>query len=283
MEIIEKAPAKINLSLDVLYKREDGFHELEMVMTTVDLADRIALKSLPEDQIVIRTTNGVLPLDRRNHAFQAAKLIKETFAIETGVEITIEKKIPIAAGLAGGSSDAAATLRGLNRLWDLNLTLEEVAELGSKVGSDVPYCVHGGTAFVSGRGEKVEPIGEMPQCWVVLVKPRVGVSTGSVFSVLSFDTVTHPDTAGMVAAIKAKDYARMTQKVGNLLEEVTIARHPDIERVKEKMLKFGADAALMSGSGPTIFALCDKYSRAQRVYNGLKGFCDEVYLVRTLK
>ncbi|MFS7398187.1 4-(cytidine 5'-diphospho)-2-C-methyl-D-erythritol kinase [Carnobacterium maltaromaticum] len=283
MEIIEKAPAKINLSLDVLYKREDGFHELEMVMTTVDLADRIALKSLPEDQIVIRTTNGVLPLDRRNHAFQAANLIKETFAIETGVEITIEKKIPIAAGLAGGSSDAAATLRGLNRLWDLNLTLEEVAELGSKVGSDVPYCVHGGTAFVSGRGEKVEPIGEMPQCWVVLVKPRVGVSTGSVFSVLSFDTVTHPDTAGMVAAIKAKDYAKMTQKVGNLLEEVTIARHPDIERVKEKMLKFGADAALMSGSGPTIFALCDKYSRAQRVYNGLKGFCDEVYLVRTLK
>lgn len=165
----------------------------------------------------------------------------------------------------------------------MNLTLEEVAELGSKVGSDVPYCVHGGTAFVSGRGEKVEPIGEMPQCWVVLVKPRVGVSTGSVFSVLSFDTVTHPDTAGMVAAIKAKDYAKMTQKVGNLLEEVTIARHPDIERVKEKMLKFGADAALMSGSGPTIFALCDKYSRAQRVYNGLKGFCDEVYLVRTLK
>ncbi|TFJ39726.1 4-(cytidine 5'-diphospho)-2-C-methyl-D-erythritol kinase [Carnobacterium divergens] len=283
MEIIEKAPAKLNLTLDALYKREDGYHELEMVMTTVDLADHITLKNLPEDEIIIRTTSGVLPLDKRNHAFQAAKLMKETFQIKKGVEITIEKKIPIAAGLAGGSSDAAATLRGLNRLWGLNLSLDELADLGAKVGSDVPFCVYGGTAFVTGRGDQIQHIGTMPQCWVVLVKPRVGVSTGTVFSALSFEELVHPNTNEMIAAIQNEDYQEMIQNVGNVLEHITIARHPDIERIKYKMLKFGADAALMSGSGPTVFALCEKYSRAQRVYNGLKGFCKEVYLVRTLK
>lgn len=283
MEITEKAPAKINLTLDALHKREDGYHELEMVMTSVDLADRVTVRSIEENKIVIRTNSGVLPLDRRNHAYQAARLMKTTFEIDTGVEIMIEKHIPIAAGLAGGSSDAAATLRGLNRLWNLGLTLDEVAELGAQVGSDVPYCVYGRTALVKGRGEQVELLGEIPQCWVVLVKPRVGVSTGTVFNVLSFDNLDHPDTTSMVQAIKEQDYHKMTQSVGNVLEHITVERHPDIERIKEKMLKFGADAALMSGSGPTIFALCNKYSRAQRVYNGLKGFCKEVYLVRTLK
>ncbi|MGX7420607.1 4-(cytidine 5'-diphospho)-2-C-methyl-D-erythritol kinase [Carnobacterium gallinarum] len=283
MEVTEKAPAKINLTLDALYKREDGYHELEMVMTSVDLADRVTVRSIEENKIVIRTNSGVLPLDRRNHAYQAARLMKKTFEIDTGVEIMIEKNIPIAAGLAGGSSDAAATLRGLNKLWKLNLSLDEVAVLGEQVGSDVPFCVYGRTALVTGRGEKIQPLGEIPQCWVVLVKPRVGVSTGTVFNVLSFDDLVHPDTAGMVQAIKEQDYVKMTQSVGNVLEHVTIERHPDIERIKTKMLTFGADAALMSGSGPTIFALCSKYSRAQRVYNGLKGFCKEVYLVRTLK
>ncbi|MGY3778716.1 4-(cytidine 5'-diphospho)-2-C-methyl-D-erythritol kinase [Isobaculum melis] len=283
MEVNVKAPAKINLSLDALYKREDGYHELEMVMTTIDLSDRIRIRKIDEDKIVLKASTGMLPLDKRNHVYQAAKLLKNQFQITQGVEIFIEKNIPISAGLAGGSTDAAATLRGLNELWDLALSLEELAEIGAQVGSDVPYCIYGGTAFVTGRGECIKQIADIPQCWVVLVKPRAGVSTASVFGALSFNKIEHPDTSGMIQAIEAQSYAGMVSCLGNVLEQVTIARHPDIDRIKLKMMQFGADAALMSGSGPTVFCLCEKYSRAQRVYNGLKGFCDEVYLVRSLK
>ncbi|SEK98869.1 4-diphosphocytidyl-2-C-methyl-D-erythritol kinase [Carnobacterium iners] len=282
-EVTEKAPAKINLTLDVLHKREDGYHELEMVMTSVDLADYITLKTLKKDTIIIQSNNGFLPLDQRNHAYKAARLIKDKFNIQLGVEMMIRKNIPIAAGLGGGSSDAAATLRGLNQLWNLNLSLAELAELGAEVGSDVPYCIYGGTAFVSGRGEKIEHLEAVPQCWVVLVKPKKGISTGTVFSALSYETLIHPSTRLMVAAIQEQDYSKMTNLIGNSLEEASTIRQPSIEKIKQKMISFGADAALMSGSGPTIFALCRKYSRAQRVYNGLKGFCNEVYLVRTLK
>ncbi|WP_414840398.1 4-(cytidine 5'-diphospho)-2-C-methyl-D-erythritol kinase [Carnobacterium sp. TMP28] len=283
MEIIEKAPAKINLTLDVLHKREDGYHELEMVMTSVDLADYVTVKTLENDTIIIQSNNGFLPLDQRNHAYKAARLIKDRFNIQLGVEMMIRKNIPIAAGLGGGSSDAAATLRGLNKLWNLKLSLAELAELGAEVGSDVPYCIYGGTAFVSGRGEKIEQLEAVPQCWVVLVKPKKGISTGTVFSALSYETLRHPSTQSMITAIQEQDYLKMTSSIGNSLEEASTIRQPSIEKIKQKMISFGADAALMSGSGPTIFALCRKYSRAQRVYNGLKGFCNEVYLVRTLK
>lgn len=283
MEIIEKAPAKINLSLDVLHKREDGYHEMKMVMTSVDLADRIVLKTIEEDRIVIHSTNGFLPLDQRNHAYKAAKILKDTYHIEKGVDITIEKNIPIAAGLAGGSSDAAATLRGLNRLWDLKLTKDELAILGEKIGSDVPYCIYGGTAYATGRGEKIQQIQDIPQCWVVLVKPKKGISTWTVFENLSFDQLIHPEIPQMLTAIQDNDYRQMVDSTGNALETVSAVKQPDIKRIKKKMIEFGADAALMSGSGPTIYALCKKYSKAQRVYNGLKGFCNEVYLVRTLK
>ena len=282
MEIIEKAPAKINLSLDVLHKREDGYHEMKMVMTSVDLADRIVLKTMEEDRIVIHSTNGFLPLDQRNHAYKAAKLLKDTYHIEKGVDITIEKNIPIAAGLAGGSSDAAATLRGLNRLWDLKLTKDELATLGEKIGSDVPYCIYGGTAYATGRGEKIQQIQDIPQCWVVLVKPKKGISTWTVFENLSFDQLIHPEIPQMLTAIQDNDYSQMVDSTGNALETVSAVKQPDIKRIKKKMIEFGADAALMSGSGPTIYALCKKYSKAQRVYNGLKGFCNEVYFsVRT--
>ncbi|EOH95789.1 4-diphosphocytidyl-2-C-methyl-D-erythritol kinase [Enterococcus moraviensis ATCC BAA-383] len=283
MEIIEKAPAKINLGLDALYKRNDGYHELEMIMASVDLADRLTFELLPENEIIIETDSSFLPVDRRNHVYQAAELLKNTFHITQGVKIYIEKRIPVAAGLAGGSSDCAAALRGLNRLWDLGLSLEELAELGSTIGSDVPYCIHGGTAFVSGRGEKIEFLSSMPQCWVILVKPRMSVSTGSIFGSLSFNSIQHPDVQGLKKAIEADEYQLMAEKVGNALESVTIKRHPVIQQIKDRMMKYGADAALMSGSGPTVFALCEKKTRAQRIYNGLKGFCDEVYIVRTLK
>ena len=283
MEIIEKAPAKINLGLDVLHKRSDGYHELEMVMSSVDLADRLTIEEIAEDKIIIETNRAFLPVDERNHVYQAARLVKERYKINQGIKVSIKKSIPVAAGLGGGSTDCAAALRGLNRLWNLGLSLEELAEIGMEVGTDVPYCVYGKTALITGKGEKVSPIPDMPQCWVVLVKPRMSVSTGKVFNEVDMNEIHHPDISALKAAIYANDYERMTQAVGNSLEAITIKRHPIIQQIKDRMLRYGADATLMSGSGPTVYALCQQYSRAQRIYNGLKGFCDEVYIVRTLK
>lgn len=282
MRVLEKAPAKINLSLDVLYKRPDGYHEVEMIMTTIDLADRIELTTLPRDEIRIQSLNRYVPNDRRNLAYQAANLMKEKFDIKKGVLIVIDKVIPVAAGLAGGSSDAAATLRGLNKLWNLGLTLEELAELGAEIGSDVPFCVYGGTALAKGRGEKITELPPPPPCWVVLAKPDIGVSTADIYSRLDVGMITHPDTKAMMQAIINQDYEGICKNAGNVLEEVTLKLYPQVASIKEHMLRFGADAALMSGSGPTVYALVRHDSRMQRIYNGLRGFCDLVFAVRML-
>lgn len=277
-----KAPAKINLTLDVLSKRADGYHEVEMVMTTVDLADRVGLELREDQEIIIHSTNNFVPDDQRNLAYQAAQLIKDTYGIQQGVSITIDKQIPIAAGLAGGSSDAAATLKGLNELWELNLSKDQIAELGAKIGSDVPYCVYGGTAIARGRGEKIEHIGTPPNCWVVLAKPTIGVSTAAVYGGLKIDEITHPQTKDMVDAIAEGNYEKMCDSVGNVLESVTMELHPEVFSIKEQMNRFGADAVLMSGSGPTVFGLVSNEARTTRIVNGLRGFCDEVYAVRML-
>ncbi len=277
-----KAPAKINLSLDVLRKRDDGYHEVKMIMTTIDLADRLELKELEEDRIEILSHNRYVPDDQRNLAYQAAQLLKERFQVKKGVSITIEKNIPVAAGLAGGSSDAAATLRGLNKLWKLGLTVDELAELGAEIGSDVSFCVYGGTAIATGRGEKIEHIPAPPPCWVILAKPQIGVSTAEVYRNLKVESVTHPDVDKMVHYIKNEDYEGICSSVGNVLEEVTFRMHPEVAHIKEQMKRFGADAVLMSGSGPTVFGLVHHDSRMHRIYNGLKGFCDQVYAVRLL-
>ncbi|MBD8034994.1 MULTISPECIES: 4-(cytidine 5'-diphospho)-2-C-methyl-D-erythritol kinase [Solibacillus] len=277
-----KAPAKINLSLDVLYKRPDNYHEVEMVMTTVDLADRIGLESRKDGQIKIISADNFVPDDQRNFAYQAAELIKSTYGIKEGVDISIEKQIPIAAGLAGGSSDAAATLRGLNELWNLNLSLDELAELGSKIGSDVSFCVYGGTALATGRGEKIQELTAPPTCWVVLAKPKIGVSTADVYGGLNIEGLKHPNTKQMIKAIETNDYELMCQSLGNVLETVTFNLHPEVITIKEQMQRFGADAVLMSGSGPTVFGLVENETRVSRIYNGLRGFCEEVYVVRML-
>ncbi|SFA49465.1 4-diphosphocytidyl-2-C-methyl-D-erythritol kinase [Parageobacillus thermantarcticus] len=282
MKVLVKAPAKINLSLDVLHKRPDGYHEVKMVMTTIDLADRIELIPRSDDAIQIISQNRFVPDDDRNLAYQAAKVLKDTFGIKQGVAISITKNIPVAAGLAGGSSDAAATLRGLNKLWRLGLTLDELAELGAQIGSDVPFCVYGGTAVATGRGEKIMPIASPPPCWVILAKPSIGVSTAEVYRNLKLDEIRHPDVDGMVEAIESQDYAAICKLVGNVLEEVTLKMHPEVAHIKEQMKRFGADAALMSGSGPTVFGLVQHDSRLQRIYNGLRGFCDQVFAVRIL-
>lgn len=282
MKLLVKAPAKINLSLDVLNKRPDGYHEVEMIMTTIDLADRIELILEEKDIIKINSLNRFVPDDQRNLAYQAANLLKKKFDVKKGVTIKIEKNIPVAAGLAGGSSDAAAVLRGLNNLWDLRLTLDELAEIGAEIGSDVSFCVYGGTALATGRGEIIKQIPAPPICWVVLAKPFIGVSTADIYKKLDVSQINHPDTEQMIDCIRTGDYDEMCRNVGNVLEDVTLNLYPEVAQIKDQMKKFGADAVLMSGSGPTVFGLIEHDSRMNRVYNGLRGFCDQVFAVRMM-
>lgn len=277
-----KAPAKINLTLDVLHKRPDGYHEVEMIMTTVDLADRIGLEIREDGAIHIISVDRFVPNDHRNLAYQAAKILKEMYKVKSGVSIKIEKNIPVAAGLAGGSSDAAATLKGLNVIWGLNLTVDELAQIGTKIGSDVAFCVYGGTALATGRGEKIQELPAPANCWVILAKPTLGVSTADVYGNLKINQIVHPKTTVMMDAIKDKDYDLMCNSLGNVLEDVTLKLYPEVANLKEQMQRFGADAVLMSGSGPTVFGLVNQESRVQRIYNGLRGFCDEVYAVRLM-
>lgn len=283
MKIYERAPAKINLTLDVLRKREDGYHEVEMVMTHIDLADRLELEELPRDTIIISSQAGYIPLDEKNLAFQAAKLIKERYSVRKGVYIHLDKRIPVSAGLAGGSADAAATLRGLNRLWQLKISEEELCKLAEELGSDVPFCVVGGTVVARGRGEQLTRIPSMPPSWVVLAKPPVHVSTADVYGRLRLDQATSkPKTRDMVEAIRKGSFKEICASLGNMLEEVTMPMVPEVRQIKEAMLKLGADGALMSGSGPSVFALVQRESKAARIYNGLRGFCKDVYVVRVL-
>lgn len=276
-----KAPAKINLTLDVLHKRPDNYHEIEMIMTTVDLADRIGLKAT-ESGIHIESADRFVPNDSRNLAYQAAQLLKDRFGIKSGVIISLDKQIPVAAGLAGGSSDAAATLKGLNQLWQLNLSLDELAALGAQIGSDVSFCVYGGTALAKGRGEIIQELPTPPNCWVILAKPTIGVSTADVYGAFDVTKAEHPNTQAMIEALETGDYQAMCDNLGNALESVTLNLYPEVAQIKEQMKKFGADAVLMSGSGPTVFGLVHQEARIPRIYNGLRGFCAEVYAVRLI-
>ena len=254
MKIYEKAPAKINLLLDVLRKRADGYHEVEMIMTMVDLSDRLEMEELQRDTIIISSQAGYIPLDEKNLAFQAARLIKERYEVDKGVYIHLDKKIPVAAGMAGGSSDAAAALRGLNRLWRLGIPEQELCSLGAELGSDVPFCVTGGTALATGRGELLEPIDNPPACWVVLAKPPINVSTADVYGRFRVDGIRkHPSLPDMMEAIRRGSFYDVCDGLGNVLEDVTLSLYPEVQQLKESMQRLGADGVLMSGSGPTVF------------------------------
>ncbi|WP_461214503.1 4-(cytidine 5'-diphospho)-2-C-methyl-D-erythritol kinase [Lacticaseibacillus sp. GG6-2] len=281
MELIQKAPAKINLSLDALYRHHDGEHEWRMVMTSVDLADYVHIQ--PNKTIRVTTDSGFLPEDPRNLAYKAAMVLQRAAGTHLGARIHIEKHIPVSAGLGGGSSDAAAVLRGLNDLWQLGYSLEQLATIGLQIDSDVPYCVYSKTALVTGRGEIVRPLGALPSFWVVLAKPRASVSTPSILNALDYSQpLPRPDTDRVLSGIASHDFAEMASGMANSLEKLTASRYPDITALTTRFVKYGAQIAQMSGSGPTVFALCQKHSRAIRVYNSMKGFCPEVYLVRPL-
>ena len=279
-----KAPAKINLVLNTLYKRPDNFHEVEMIMTTVDLADYITVKELSTNKIVLKSDQYQIPLNENNLAYRAAKIFKDHFKITAGVEIYIKKKIPVAAGLAGGSSDAAATLKALKQLWNVECSIEELADLGAVLGSDIPFCIYGGTALATGRGEIIKPIPSPPKCWVILIKPRIGVSTRDIYEALDLKNAQHPDVQVMLQSIYNNDFKGVCQNIGNTLEDVTLKQYPVVSEIKEKLIQFGADAVLMSGSGPTVFALVRKDYKVKRIMNSINGSLrnHEVHAVRLI-
>lgn len=280
--IYETAPAKINLTLDTLYKREDGYHEVEMIMTTIDLNDRLTFECRDDGEIIIDVEHNFVPSDHRNLAYKAAKLMQDRYNIEKGVKISLEKSIPISAGLAGGSSDAAATFRGLNELWGINESLETLSELASEIGSDISFCIYGKTALCQGRGEKITHLPKPPSAWVVIAKPDIGVSTPEIYGGLDLENKEEVQTQACLKAIENNDYATMCQSLGNSLEKVTMQLYPEVEKLKNTMSNTGVDAALMSGSGPTIYGFVQKERQAKQVYNALMGCCNDVYIARLL-
>ena len=279
----EKAYAKVNITLDVVGKREDGYHLLKMIMQNIDIYDVITIEKI-ESGIEITCNKPYVPTDERNLAYKAAKLFKDTFNITSGVSINIKKNIPVAAGLAGGSTDCAAVLKIMNKLFQVNADNEKLMELGVKLGADVPYCINGGTALCEGIGEILTPLKPFKNHIIVLVKPPFGVSTKDVYKNFDLGRVkNHPETDKVITYMNEDNLYEVAKNMKNLLENVTLKKHKVISSIKSEMESLGAIKAMMSGSGPTVFGLCQHYSRAQRVYNGLKGFCDEVYLVRTLR
>ena len=262
-----KALAKINLSLDVVRKREDGYHEVRMIMQTINLYDKLEIKKSDEKGIHVTTNISFLPTNENNLVYKAAKLLMEEFGIEEGVSIHLYKYIPVAAGMAGGSSDAAAVLHGMNKLFNLKLSKKELMERGVKLGADVPYCIMRGTALAEGIGEKLTKLPPAPECFVVIAKPGISVSTKFVYENLHANELTyHPDIDGMIEEIKKGSLEGIARKMGNVLETVTIKEYPVIEKIKNTMKENGAVNAMMSGSGPTVFGLFQTEEEAKKAY-----------------
>ena len=252
-----KSRAKINLSIDVLGKRQDGYHLVEMIMQTIDLYDLIEINEKDNDQITIKSTSDEIPLDCNNLVYKAANLIKKTFNINKGVEIHIKKNIPVAAGMAGGSSNAAAALVGLNKLWNLNLSDQTLEELGLKLGADVPFCINGGAVLASGIGEELTPIKGLTKDVCILVcKPDLFVSTKEVYECIdSKDIDKRPNNKFLIECLKNEDTRQLAENMFNVLEGVTMDKHPVIQQIKDIMTNNRALGAMMSGSGPTVFGL----------------------------
>ncbi len=251
-EVRLKAPAKVNLTLDILGKRADGYHEVKMVMQAVTLFDFVTIRSTSTKEILLRSTSPDLPANEENIMWKAVDLVRRKYSINKGVELFLEKRIPIAAGLAGGSTDGAAVLKGLNRLWELHMGREDLMRLAAELGSDVPFCLVGGTALATGRGEIIRPLSVTPDLFIVLVKDNFGVSTREIYERFKF-TDHHPDTEKMISALERNDLAGIVTSLEIVLEPVTFALYPRLERIREGLLAEGAAGILMSGSGPTVF------------------------------
>lgn len=276
-----RAMAKINLGLDVVKKREDGYHEVRMLMQTIYLYDRIQLLMRDTPGIRIKTNLYYLPTNEDNLVYKAAKLLMDEFHITKGLHIDLHKFIPVAAGMAGGSSDAAAVLVGVNRMFRLGLTREELMQRGVTLGADIPYCILRGTALAEGIGEQLTQLPPVPRCHVLIAKPGIHVSTKFVYSNLRADEIAvHPDIDGQIQAIERQDLKGIASLMGNVLETVTIPAYPVIQEIKDLMLADGALNAMMSGSGPTVFGLFDREENARAAWEHLRQsqLAKQVYL-----
>ena len=277
--IIEIAAAKINLTLDVFGKRLDGYHDVSMIMQSISLADKITL--FKSQRIEMTCSNPRLPVDNRNLAFKAAELILDGSGY--GVKIILEKNIPIEAGLAGGSSDAAAVLRGIDKLYELQKTREEMLGMAAKLGADVSFCLQGGTALAEGVGEKLTLLQALPKLWLVLIKPPYGVSTATIYQALRVENIKkHPDTEAMLKAIDQADRYKIIINLSNVLEEVTLLIKPEIQNIKNDLYEAGAENVLMSGSGPTVFGVFLSKEAADKAAEKIFIRHKEVYVAYTI-
>ena len=282
-ELKLKAKAKINLGLDVVRKREDGYHEVRMIMQMINLYDKITLRKKTEPSITVTANLSYLPVNEDNLVYRAAKLLMDEFQVDGGLEIELQKYIPVAAGMAGGSTDAAAVMVGVNRIFQLGLNKKQLMERGVKIGADVPFCIMRGTALAEGIGEELTPLPAMPHCSLVIAKPKLHVSTKFVYGNLKVGELTeHPDIDGQVQALRENNLEQLVTRMGNVLETVTIPAYPVIDEIKHTMMKYGAMGAMMSGSGPTVFGIFEKEDKAQEVCRLLKKekAAKQVYLVR---
>jgi len=267
-----KAYAKINLGLDVIRKRPDGYHDIKTIMQTVNLYDTVSIKKTKFHSVTVSSNLSYLPTDHRHLAYKAVQIFREIYPLRDGLSIFLNKRIPVSAGLAGGSADAAATLIGLNKLYKTELSLDELISLGAKLGADVPFCLTLGTALAEGIGEKLEILPPMPDCHILLVKPDINVSTKHVYENLHLDEETvHPDIDGILKAIKGNDLYGITALLKNIMESVTVREYPILEDIKVKMKENGALASVMSGSGPTVYGIFDDLSKAEKARDLFKS------------
>ena len=276
-----KALAKINLGLDVLGRRENGYHDVRMVMQSIYLYDEVKIEKTEAPGIALASNLSFLPTGEGNIAYKAAQLLTEEFEIGEGVKITLNKHIPVAAGLAGGSSNAAAVLFGMNRMFRLGLTREELMAKGVRLGADVPYCIMRGTVLAEGIGEELSVLPAMPKCTVLIAKPPVSVSTKVVYEALDAkEIVEHPDIDGIIEGLKKHSLKQVAACMGNVLEDVTIPMHPVIDRIKQEMIDAGALNAMMSGSGPTVFGLFESRAAAREAQRRIreKSLTRQVYV-----
>lgn len=278
-----KALAKINLGLDVTGIREDGYHLVRMIMQTIDLFDWVTIKKSRQDRINLQANLNFLPTDEHNIAYQAAMLLKEDFPQIGGLDLQIHKCIPVAAGMAGGSTDAAAVLYGLNKLFELGIPMQKLMEYGLKLGADVPYCLLRGTALAEGIGEKLTRLAPMPDCYILIAKPPVSVSTKRVYQSLdALEEPPHPPIDAQIEDLKAQDLVSLAGHMGNVLEGVTVPMHPEIDTIKEMMMEQGAIASMMSGSGPTVFGIFSEEGKACEAKSRIRGsgIARQVYVTK---
>lgn len=283
LKYTKKAPAKINLAIDVLRKRPDGYHDVIMIMQSVALYDIITVKPIRGGKITVTTDSDLVPDGSQNIVYKVAELLRNKYNAKDGAEIQIEKNIPVAAGLAGGSSDAAVAIKLLDKAWGLKMSKAEVLEIAKKIGSDVPFCIEGGTALAEGLGEKLTPLKPMPECFILLAKPEMNISTKEVYEGIDTKEVKErPDIKGMMGALNRGSLSDVASRLCNVLENVTVKKCPQIPDIKEKLIEYGALGSVMSGSGPTVFGIFDDQNKAYYAYDHVKGMVNEIFVVKTL-